>query len=168
MPAGTYVPEFTRVVAQAISPGRKHTVEPRKLRPRWAIPLALAILAVIGAAAWLKLRTPTTVVDEFWAPVLRGSAPVLLSAAYVPVYGVDPKMSPEKPTRFEDFVLLTDQFVGGGDLMAMSRISGLLNRLHHPYRVKTGGDLSFQELRTAPAGLLGCCSRRRGAIVKDM
>jgi len=107
-------------------------------------------------------------VDEFWAPVLRGSAPVLLSAAYVPVYGVDPKMSPEKPTRFEDFALLTDQFVGGGDLMAMSRISGLLNRLHHPYRVKTGGDLSFQDLRTAPAVLIGYSYTRWREISKEL
>jgi hypothetical protein len=157
MPAGTYVPEFIRAEPQAIASDRKPVpvVEPRKSTRQWAIPLALAILAVIGVGAWLKLYTPATVVDEFWSPVLRGSAPVLLSAAYVPVYGVDPKMSPEKPTRFEDFVLLTDQFVGGGDLMALARISGLLNRLHHPYRVKIGGDVSFQDLRTAPAVLIG-------------
>ena len=170
MPAGTYVPEFTRVEPLAIPADSKHVhaEEPRKARPRWVYPLVLALLGVIGAAAWLKLRTPTTVVDEFWAPVLRGSAPVLLSAAYVPVYGVDPKMSPEKPTRFEDFVLLTDQFVGGGDLMAMSRISGLLNRLHHPYRVKTGGDVSFQDLRTAPAVLIGYSYTRWREISKEM
>jgi hypothetical protein len=170
MPAGTYVPEFTRVETPPIGSDAKHIldVEAPKPRRRWAIPLALALLAVIGVAAWLKLRTPTTVVDEFWAPVLRGSAPVLLSAAYVPVYGVDPKMSPEKPTRFEDFVLLTDQFVGGGDLMAMSRISGLLNRLRHPYRVKIGGDLSFQDLRTAPAVLIGYSYTRWREISKEL
>lgn len=170
MPAGTYVPEFTRIETPAVpsEPKRDFAAEARKPRWRVALPIVLAFLAAIGVLTWLKLRTPTTVVDEFWAPVLRGSAPVLLSAAYVPVYGVDPKMSPEKPTRFEDFVLLTDQFVGGGDLMAMSRISGLLNRLHHPYRVKTGGDLSFQDLRTAPAVLIGYSYTRWREISKEL
>jgi len=170
MPAGTYVPEFTRIETPAVTsePKRDFAAEARKPRWRVALPIVLAFLAAIGVLTWLKLRTPTTVVDEFWAPVLRGSAPVLLSAAYVPVYGVDPKMSPEKPTRFEDFVLLTDQFVGGGDLMAMSRISGLLNRLHHPYRVKTGGDLSFQDLRTAPAVLIGYSYTRWREISKEL
>jgi len=170
MPAGTYVPEFTRIEPQAVASDPKHVVaaEARKPRWRWIVPLALALLVTIGVAAWLKLHTPRTVVDEFWSPVLRGSAPVLLSAAYVPVYGVDPKMSPEKPTRFEDFVLLTDQFVGGGDLMAMSRISGLLNRLRHPYRVKTGGDVSFQDLRTAPAVLIGYSYTRWREISKEL
>ncbi len=168
MPAGTYVPEFTRGEPRLIAGDPKPVLVTKPRRSRWLVPLALVMLAVIGIAAWLKLRTPTTVVDEFWAPVLRGSAPVLLSAAYVPVYGVDPKMSPEKPTRFEDFVLLTDQFVGGGDLMAMSRLSGLLTRLHRPYRVKTGGDVSFQDLRTAPAVLIGYSYTRWREISKEL
>ncbi len=168
MPAGTYVPEFTRVEPQVIASDPKPVPVAAARKSSWVIPLALVLLAVIGVAAWLKLRTPATVVDEFWSPVLRGSAPVLLSAAYVPVYGVDPKMTPEKPTRFEDFVLLTDQFVGGGDLMAMARISGLLNRLHHPYHVKTGGDVSFQDLRTAPAVLIGYSYTRWREISKEL
>jgi hypothetical protein len=113
------------------------------------------VAIVVSVAVWLKLRTPDTVVDQFWAPVLRGSAPLLLSTAYVPVYGVNPKMTPERPTRFEDFVPLNDQFVGGGDLMAVARISAMLNRTHHPYRVKIGSDVSFQDLRTGPTALIG-------------
>jgi hypothetical protein len=169
MPAGTYVPEFTRVETQitASDPKPIRTARPPKSRWPWVLAAGLTLLAIV-IGAWLKTRTPATVVDEFWSPVLRGSAPVLLSAAYVPVYGVDPKMSPEKPVRFEDFVLLTDQFVGGGDLMAMARISGLLNRLHHPYRVKTGGDVSFQDLRTAPTVLIGYSYTRWREISKEL
>ena len=54
------------------------------------------------------------------------------------------------PTRRHspgDFVLLTDQFVGGGDLIATSRLTAMLTRLHRPYRVKVGNDVSFQDLR---------------------
>ena len=35
-----------------------------------------------------------------------------------------PTMAPERPTKLEDFVLLTDQFVGGGDMLAVTRIIG--------------------------------------------
>ena len=161
LPAGTYVPEFIRaerppvsvesnpVIVEAASEAATSWKRPIFL----LIPICLAIVAAV--AVWIKIRAPDTVVDQFWAPVLRGSAPLLLSTAYVPVYGVDPKMTPERPTRYEDFVPLNDQFVGGGDLMAVTRISAMLNRTHHPYRVKIGSDVSFQDLRTGPTALIG-------------
>jgi hypothetical protein len=160
LPAGTYVPEFVRLDPPA-APAEPKPVEVQAAGPpgfswkRLALLLPMLLVIAIAAGAWLKLRAPDTVVDQFWAPVLRGSAPLLLSTAYVPVYGVDPKMTPERPTRFEDFVPLNDQFVGGGDLMAVARISAMLNRTHHPYRVKIGSDVSFQDLRTGPTALIG-------------
>src|SRR5260370_22208245 len=53
MPAGTYVPEFTRVEPLAIPADSKHVhaEEPRKARPRWVYPLVLALLAVTCATA---------------------------------------------------------------------------------------------------------------------
>ena len=160
LPAGTYVPEFVRAEPPAAAgESRPIEVPASQLAPSSKRRIFLLILAfvaiVVSVAVWLKLRTPDTVVDQFWAPVLRGSAPLLLSTAYVPVYGVNPKMTPERPTRFEDFVPLNDQFVGGGDLMAVARISAMLNRTHHPYRVKIGSDVSFQDLRTGPTALIG-------------
>lgn len=160
LPAGTYVPEFVRAEPlAAAAESRPIEVPASQLAPSSKRRIFLLILAfvaiVVSVAVWLKLRTPDTVVDQFWAPVLRGSAPLLLSTAYVPVYGVNPKMTPERPTRFEDFVPLNDQFVGGGDLMAVARISAMLNRTHHPYRVKIGSDVSFQDLRTGPTALIG-------------
>jgi hypothetical protein len=161
LPAGTYVPEFVRAEPPAALVESKpaEIALPAPPAPLWKqrkfllIPALLGIVAI--AAIWIRLRPSETVVDQFWAPVLRGSAPLLLSTAYVPVYGVDPKMTPERPTRFEDFVPLNDQFVGGGDLMAVTRISAMLNRTHHPYRVKIGSDVSFQDLRTGPTALIG-------------
>ena len=160
LPAGTYVPEFVRAEPPAAAAESKPIEVPASpLAPSSKRRIFLLILAfvaiIVSVAVWLKLRTPDTVVDQFWAPVLRGSAPLLLSTAYVPVYGVNPKMTPERPTRFEDFVPLNDQFVGGGDLMAVARISAMLNRTHHPYRVKIGSDVSFQDLRTGPTALIG-------------
>jgi hypothetical protein len=172
LPHGTYVPEFTRLGPPAAPPEEKHTdevVHPRERRWSWPRTAALVLaLAVVAGAVWWKLRPAGTVVSQFWAPVLRGSAPVLLSAAYVPVYGVDPKMAPERPTRFEDFVLLTDQFVGGGDLLGVTRIAGLLNSLHRQYVVRIGSDVTFQDLRAAPAVLIGYSYTRWRDISKEL
>jgi len=169
LPHGAYVPEFHRVEAPAeveIKP--PEISEARAGGPRWAIPLGIAAVLVAAAAAWFATRPASTVVDQFWAPVLHGSAPVLLSTAYVPVYGVDPRMAPERPTKLEDFVLLTDQFVGGGDMLAVTRISSMLNRMHRPFRVKIGSDVSFQDLRTAPAVLIGYSYTRWRDISKEL
>ena len=170
LPAGTYVPEFHRVDVVA-APSEIKAAPPEQpgswLRPVLLI-LVLVLLAGGGLGLWLNLRTPRTTLDEFWAPVLKGSTPVLLSAAFVPVYGVDPKMAPERPTRFEDFVLLTDQFVGGGDLLGLVRITGMLDRMKRPYRVKIGSDVSFQDLRSAPAVLVGYSYTRWREISKQL
>jgi hypothetical protein len=77
-------------------------------------------------------------------------------------------MTPEHPTRFEDFVLLTDQFVGGGDLLAMLRISNWLDRMHHRYRVRIGNGLSFEDLRTTPSILIGYSYTRWRDISKEL
>ncbi len=170
LPHGAYVPEFHRIEAPA-GVGENQRVETAVLpasRPRWAIPLGLAVVLAVAAVAWLAIRPRSTVVDQFWAPVLRGSAPVILSTAYVPVYGVDPKMAPEHPTKLQDFVLLTDQFVGGGDMLAVTRISSMLNRMRRPFRVKIGSDVSFQDLRTTPAVLIGYSYTRWRDISKEL
>jgi len=170
LPHGAYVPEFHRIEPHAAAAGKPaEPVEAAATRTRWVIPLAMAVVLAIGAVvAWFATRAASTAVDQFWAPVLHGSAPVLLSTAYVPVYGVDPKMAPERPTKLDDFVLLTDQFVGGGDMLAVTRISAMLNRMHRPYRVKIGSDVSFQDLRTAPAVLIGYSYTRWRDISKEL
>lgn len=174
LPAGTYVPGFIRTENQAAA------IEPKsvEIAPPAAAPwfgrrgawwlIAAVVMTAVAIVVWTKVHSSATVVDQFWAPVLRGSAPVLLSTAYVPVYGVDPKMAPERPTRFEDFVLLTDQFVGGGDLMGVARISAMLGRVQHPYRVKIGSDVSFQDLRAAPTVLIGYSYTRWRQISKEL
>jgi hypothetical protein len=95
-----------------------------------------------------------TSLDQFWAPVLRGSSPVLVCAAYVPVWAT-PGVKPDGAPRREDFIQLTDEFVGGGDLIATSRLAAMLTRLKRPCRVKVGNDVSFPDLRTGPAILVG-------------
>ena len=93
--------------------------------------------------------------DEFWAPVVQGTDPISVCAAFVPVYALNRDSAPTHAPRIEDFVHLTDQFVGGGDLVAVSRLSALLTRMQRPYHVKIGDAVTFEDLRTSPAILVG-------------
>jgi hypothetical protein len=167
LPAGTYVPEFRWSDAPEVSapspppiaPSDLSAVSPMhvKSRPlRLYIALGILLIAIVIAATFLiRSRPPSTALDEFWAPVLKGTAPVSLCVAFVPVYGLNRNPATPGPSRVDDFVLLTDQFVGGGDLVASSRISAMLTRLQHPYQLRIGSDVSFQDLRAAPAILVG-------------
>jgi hypothetical protein len=99
LPAGTYIPEFRWInVAPADTalevtpppvpaPGTGHRKWVRRNRLAW-IPVAILAIAAIGW--WLaRGRSSATALDQFWSPVLNGSAPVSLCAAYVPVYGLN-------------------------------------------------------------------------------
>lgn len=158
VPAGTYVPEFRwSDVPEAVLPAPQPVAvsaaaplavaaKPRSLPRGYFIAAALLIaIAIVAGFAWMRSRPARTALDEFWSPVLNGTSPVSLCVAFVPVYGLNRG----------DYVLLTDQFVGGGDLIASSRISAMLARMQHPYQLRIGSDVSFQDLRSAPAILVG-------------
>ena len=167
LPAGTYVPEFRRADHPGAATLEKPTVDKLSTellghrgapkRPSWPwIATAIAgLICVAAAAIWWQHSRPVTVVDQFWAPVLKGTSPVTLCVAFVPVFGLDRPPDSKTATRVNDFVSLTDQFVGGGDLIATSRLSAMLARMGHPYHLRVGNDVSFDDLRTSPAILIG-------------
>ena len=177
LPLGSYVPEFHLVEAPvveapSVDPPSVSPAAPRrdKQHPvRWGprlVALAAIVCFVAAGVIWLRTRPGNSPLDQFWAPVLTGNAPVLLCAAYVPVYGLNADNN--QAPRLQDFVPLNDQFVGGGDLIAMSRLTAMLTRLGRPYRLKVGNDVSFQDLRTGPAILVGYSYTRWREISKQM
>jgi hypothetical protein len=170
LPSGTYVPEFRLAAAppaeaapRSLAPSVPETgTEPEPhLRPypsvlRKRVALAVAVLLAAGAVVWwAALSRPATVLDQFWAPVLKGSSPVLIAAAFVPVWSLERDANTKTPLREEDFTELTDQFVGGGDLIATSRLASMLTRMKRPFRVKVGNEVSFADMRSGPAILVG-------------
>jgi hypothetical protein len=172
LPLGAYVPEFHAIEtapAALKSPASPAPLAPEssaKTRgPVW-VGLAALLCFVVAGIIWLRARPGHGALDQFWGPVLTGDAPVLLSAAFVPVYGLDSDAHPNP--RAEDFVLLNDQFVGGGDLIAISRLSSMLTRMGRPYRLKIGNEVSFQDLRTGPAILVGYSYTRWREISREM
>jgi hypothetical protein len=181
LPSGTYVPEFHPVNAPSSASPHQSSDAPPAAAPLPAAvlqghpvltarraSLAGAVLMAAAALIWFLTRPALTPLEQFWAPVLNGSSPLQLCAAYVPVYGVDIDPSLTPPSRVQDFTLLTDQFVGGGDLIATSRLAAMLTRLRRPYRVKLGNDVSFADLRSGPAILVGFSYTKWNQISNQM
>ena len=176
LPSGTYVPEFRPVHAPASgdpapaavpSPPSAESARTRVVTWRRAGGAGLVLMAAAGLI-WTATRPATTVLDEFWAPVLKGNSPVFVCAAYVPVWNLDQQSNAKGPPRPEDYVSLTDQFVGGGDLIAASRLTSMLTRMRRPYRLKVGNDVSFADLRSGPAILVGYSYTRWQEISSQM
>jgi hypothetical protein len=175
LPLGTYIPEFRFVeVSPPVSEPAPAAPMPQpvaaspeaKTRGPRLVALAALLCFVAAGVIWLRSRPANTPLTQFWAPVLTGNAPVLLCAAYVPVYGLDREAN--STPRPDDFVLMNDQFVGGGDLIAISRLTAMLTRTARPYRLKVGNDVTFQDLRLGPAILVGYSYTRWREISKEM
>lgn len=159
LPPGTYVPEFRYSPAGAAANSHDHdpvAETPRhRTRPVWIAAGCLMVLALSGGAyRWIGTR-PLSPLSEFWKPVVQGSAPISICVAFVPVYSLEPDPASGRKPAPQHFVQLTDQFVGGGDLVAVSRLSTLLTRMERPFLVKVGDSVSFEDLRTSPAILVG-------------
>lgn len=177
LPSGTYVPAFHRVETMAeaseapLPGGAAPRVAPVRFgwraRAAW-MAAGAAVACAIGFGVYGLTRPARTALDEFWAPVLRGSSPALIGAAYVPVWNLDLPPDQKPHARAEDYVELTDQFVGGGDLIATSRLAAMLTRWKRPYQVRVGSDVSFKDLRTDPAILVGYSYTRWREISKQM
>jgi hypothetical protein len=169
LPPGTYIPEFRLVSVQTPAAGVRKAPAPAAPILTWRrTALAIAVIAAAAALAWFGFHTPVTLLDQFWGPVFQGSAPVAVCAAYVPVYGLDRDAGAAPPVRTEEFVSLPDQFVGGGDLVATSRLTAMFTRLKRPYRLKIGNDVSFADLRSGPAVLVGYSYTRWREISSQM
>ncbi len=169
LPAGGYVPDFTLPPARSEidappRDGRSTTNAARRVRVLVLPVLALAAVAAVASWGWFSGRRSP--LSEFWAPVLRGSSPVILCAAYVPVYAPEPPdASRAAPPRF---TLLDDQFVGGGDLVAAARLSAMLTRMGRAYQIRIGHEVSFQDLRASPAILIGYSYTRWRDISREL
>ena len=172
LPAGTYVPEFRRVpihepanaatnatsvtMPDLVTPGAKRRVSRRTVALAGIVVLGVIVMASLAVQ---RLR-PLSAMHRFWEPVLRGVSPVSICAEYVPVWALDRTRDSEGPPRLDEFTQLPDQFVGGGDLVAVARLTGMLGQLGRPYSIRVGKDVTFEQLRTAPAVLVGYSQTR--------
>ncbi len=183
LPGGTYVPEFVfHLPGTATEPlpeagGATPVLElpspavGRRSSRMFAGGIAALLVVIAASAATLTWRASQrrSPLEQFWEQVGSTSVPSSICAAYVPVYSLGDRLPTEKtPPKATDFLLLSDQFVGGGDLLAVSRISSMLTRMRRPYQVRIGNAVSFHDLQASPAILIGYSYTRWREISSEM
>jgi hypothetical protein len=174
LPSGAYVPDFHFSKQESLVTEIVNAPEPTETRRSSSRILYFAGgLALLAVAAWFAYSRqqlqPRTVLDEFWEPVFQqAETPVVLSAAYVPVYTPSRPPGDGPPKTAADFTLLTDQFVGGGDMLAIESLAAMLNQMHRQYQVRIGTEVSFSDLRSSPTVLVGYSYTRWKDLSQEM
>jgi hypothetical protein len=180
LPGGAYVPEFHLNTAYAGAaplapvpaggPGAAPTVRPSgRYLNRVAMGVTLLVVVAIAGGLYWRSRPPASTLELFWAPVVHSPTPASICAAFVPVYSLgDRDPNNPAPPRADEFVFLPDQFVGGGDMLAVSRVASMLSRLHSPYQLRIGESVSFYDMRTSPAILVGYSYTKWREISRQM
>ena len=113
----------------------------------WA--LAACLLLLLGILwSW---HNSGRAFHQFWEPVLSSSSPIIVCAAYTPVYLRSEQGTPSKDV----YTLVNSGYLGGGDLIAASQISGILGAAKHDFVTRIGESASFQDLSSAPSILVG-------------
>jgi len=187
LPPGGYTPTFSRVVRQdpregagvalMVESGTDSVLNrippPKALEARsfWRVgawPTISVVLLAILLLAWFKPWAKSSFLTQFWGSVLRDPAPVFLVTASAPVY-VSYDDSTASPTHKAgtEYVLVADQYIGQGDMLASDLISSMLRNLGHKYEVKLSSNVDFRDLTKHSVVLIGYSSTQWQAISKD-
>jgi hypothetical protein len=143
-----YAAADARDVRLEIPAGAYHVevrVREKGRRSRWwwglgAAPLlALAVVPFLGRA---------TALDRFWAPAVKAGGPVLIYCGQPTVYFL----------RGNEPVLVRDQFVGIGNAHTAASLAVLLAKRNRSVEIRYADDISFGDLRSGPAVLIGAFS----------
>ena len=170
VPLGSYVPEFhfptskehlDRLTEPAIpqeEPARIHPLMPKRLGWRQhSVPgvlslpklgIALAMSLILVSLAWFRpwvMRS--NVLDQFWAPVLSPSVPVLLCVARGPL-APGTMATPEQ-------LISRPSGIAWADVVTLARLAGLIQSKGQPYQLRREELATFSELQEGPAILVG-------------
>lgn len=118
--------------------------------------------------------------DEFWRPVLRSPGKVIVCTGHPVVYRFSRELlesrrpsginfldkqtaalqfRPGEMVDAKDIVPIEDQYIGLGSAHAMARVSSWLAHRGASVDLRFGDDLSFTELKQAPAVLVSFANR---------
>jgi hypothetical protein len=159
LPSGSYVPIFRMtepgehvLLQSSLAPPEERRIFAKTM---WLGIGAVAAASILGFVGWKLSRPSQTALEQFWEPVTKGSTPVSLCAAYVPVWSPDDSKRDRGDLKVSDFTFLPDQYVGGGDLIAVARLAAMLTGIKRSYLVRVGNSVSFRDLRSSPSILVG-------------
>ena len=133
---------------------------------KWRIGISIALLTiVIGYLGVSRYgNSGSTPADQFWAPLVSGGKPVWICASTVPVY----TQKHEPPNSLDDMILIRDQFIAVSDVKAVTQISDMFTQMKRPYRLRVGSELSYSDMRRAPAILVGYSYSRWNEISRQL
>ena len=169
-----------------VQPAALPAVTLRK-RTTWPIAVVATLIALAAGLAllWLhRAKSPEFVLTQFWSPIFANSKPLLICLPKPIFYRpsaslfkrsqrnpqefdneVDrmngrPHLQPDDKLTWGDMVEFSDFGVSKGDVKAAFRLSTLITRLGKDSEVRVGNDYAWDDLRNAPAILIGAFSNQ--------
>ena len=170
VPPGSYVPKFHWPSSQAVPDTTARPAVRRRRLTAWGL-LAAGSLALTGVAIFLLTPSATSpsALDEFWAPVLAGPRPVLLSVGLEPSYHVAKwlrsalKDNPAGKSLLispRDIEIIPPSLVPLGDTISLARFTALFSKKGKSYQIRGVSGTSFADLRDFPTVLIGAYSNQ--------
>ncbi|QOY87973.1 hypothetical protein [Paludibaculum fermentans] len=146
--------------------------------PTMAIGIAVLLCLIVGGIWATRMLRPAGVLEQFWAPVMTNTKPVLIYCGQPVVYflsrdvheaykatnpshqrGSTPVLlNPDTVLHGRDIIPVTEQFVGIGNAHAAVLLSTMFAGRGKPVELRYANDLSFSDLRSSPAVLIGAFS----------
>jgi hypothetical protein len=177
--------DATEAAAPVLTEAKRSSLKHNRLL--WACSAAglvmLAGLALIGPTIY-RARTHQSVLQKFWSPALSSTEPILICLAKPSVYlpsvqlyqrhsktpekflnqferlSQRPDLQPDDKLVWSDMVEYPDYGLAAGDVYTAIRLSSLFGQIGKKNQVRIGGNYSFEDLRSAPAIIIGAFNNR--------
>jgi len=190
LPLGSYSPEFRRVAAMhevvppmaasIVADGWERGWHGKRLPAMLGSGLLLLGLAAFAAVELFSASPNAQAFQRFWNPVFRSSDPLLVAMAHPLVYhpsgraiklnedGLPPQefpmqralQVPPKALTGADMIPVFNQYVGVGDMVAVTEVSNMLAQRSKRVRIRLASNLEFADMRRAPIFLVGSITNR--------
>ncbi len=155
------------------SPGQPFLRKPAALGTFVFLVLAAVMACVF---LWTHSASHKTPFQAFWVPWLNSSQPVIISVGSNAVYRLSPNylskysvehalagqgqefyvpLEPNQQLRADEIYPAWNSYVALGDVSAVSDVVANLSDAHQRFQERFPNDVSFAELRNAPAILIG-------------
>jgi len=158
-----------------------NTPQPKnRLRAFWIAATLFILLGVVATMAIRRHIQQKSPFQEFWAPVFASEQPVLICLAAPVSYAVSQalyskpgqalpgvydspvkrsstplQLDPNTPLKWKDLSALVDYSVNKDDAYVAADLSTLFAQIHKSSQVRIGSDFTWEDLRSAPAVLIG-------------